>query len=100
MPPVVALVEHDAEYAAAVEAGGGTLGPLADADAVVVTRWAGGRVPEPLPATVRWVGELPEGPVYTSATGAFGLPVAEHALTLMLAAARHLPECVRATEWT
>jgi D-3-phosphoglycerate dehydrogenase len=37
--------------------------------------------------------------VYTSAAGAFALPVAEHALALMLAAARHLPECVRATEW-
>jgi D-3-phosphoglycerate dehydrogenase len=37
--------------------------------------------------------------VYTSAAGAFALPVAEHALALMLAGARRLAEAARAPEW-
>ena len=36
---------------------------------------------------------------FTSATGAFGLPVAEHALALMLAAAKHLHGFARARSW-
>jgi len=36
---------------------------------------------------------------FTSATGAFGLPVAEHALALMLAAAKGLPAFARSRSW-
>jgi len=46
-----------------------------------------------------WVAALPEGPLVTSATGAFALPVAEHALALLLAAARLLHTSARATTW-
>jgi phosphoglycerate dehydrogenase-like enzyme len=109
--PVVAIgPEPDPSYAEAVEAGGGTVGALAEADGLV---WADSQetaLPE-LPARVRWVQlpaagverwlehGLPDGPVYTSAAGAFALPVAEHALALVLAGARRLAECARAGEW-
>jgi D-3-phosphoglycerate dehydrogenase len=99
----------DSEYAAAVEEGGGTLGALADADGLVWDDSHGAELPE-LPDRVRWVqlpaagverwlGGMVDGPVYTSAAGAFALPVAEHALALMLAGARRLAECARAGEW-
>jgi phosphoglycerate dehydrogenase-like enzyme len=82
----------------AVRDGGGELAPLESADGLV---WLGGspdELPE-LPDSLRWV-QLPSAGVeqwvrsgkvdgardWTSATGAFGLPVAEHALALMLAA--------------
>ena len=113
VPPAIALHPvHDPAYAAAIEAGGGRLGPLEEADAVVV--WQPPDGPQaslpPLPASVRWV-QLPaagverwlsgmvDGPVYTSATGAFALPVAEHALALVLAGARALAPSIRATQW-
>jgi D-3-phosphoglycerate dehydrogenase len=108
--PVIAIgPEDDPELRAAVEAGGGSVGALEEADGLV---WSGhdpGALPE-LPGRVRWVqlpsagvehwiGHLPDGPQYTSATGAFGLPVAEHALALLLALARRIPEAARASEW-
>jgi D-3-phosphoglycerate dehydrogenase len=112
VPPVIALLPAaHPELDRAVAEGGGTVGGLDGADAVVLHNWGDGRpqVPE-LPARVRWVqlpaagveswlAALPDGPVVTSATGAFALPVAEHALALLLAAARRLDACARATEW-
>jgi D-3-phosphoglycerate dehydrogenase len=53
----------------------------------------------PAAGVERWLGEMTDGPVYTSATGAFALPVAEHALALMLAGARYIHASARATEW-
>lgn len=114
MRPVIALLPaSEPELQAAVEAGGGTLGPLADADGVVLHNWGDTdpELPAELPERVRWiqlpaagverwVGKLPAGPQVTSAAGAFALPVAEHALALMLAGARSLHACARATEWT
>jgi phosphoglycerate dehydrogenase-like enzyme len=109
--PVVAIApEPDSEYAAAVEAGGGRVGDLGGADGLV---WADAHAVElpALPDRVRWVQlpsagverwlerGLPDGPVFTSAAGAFALPVAEHALALLLAGARRLAECARAGEW-
>jgi phosphoglycerate dehydrogenase-like enzyme len=109
--PVVAVgPETEPEYTEAVRAGGGTVGALAEADALVWADTHESRLPE-LPARVRWVQlpaagveawlerGLPDGPVYTSAAGAFALPVAEQALTLMLGGARRLTECARAREW-
>jgi phosphoglycerate dehydrogenase-like enzyme len=110
MRPVVAIGPHDdAVYAAAIEAGGGARGELREADGLVWIDPHVADLPE-LPDRVRWVqlpsagverwlGRLPAGPVYTSAAGAFALPVAEHALALMLAGARRLAECARAGEW-
>jgi D-3-phosphoglycerate dehydrogenase len=40
-----------------------------------------------------------DGAVFTSAVGAFGLPVAEHALTLLLAAAKAIPTFATAHSW-
>jgi D-3-phosphoglycerate dehydrogenase len=109
-PTIALLPEHDPHYVAAIEAGGGRVGPLEHADALVLFNAAVVTPPETLPERVRWVqlpaagierwvGSLPHGPVYTSATGAFALPVAEHALALMLTGARHLHLCARANEW-
>jgi D-3-phosphoglycerate dehydrogenase len=97
--------------AAAVTAGGGRLAPLDGAEAVV---WLDGR-PETLPAlprSVRWV-QLPGAGLdrwwprleaepdvrFTSATGVYARPVAEHALALLLAAVRRLGPAARATAW-
>jgi phosphoglycerate dehydrogenase-like enzyme len=109
--PVIALApRHVPELAAAVEDGGGEVGALADADGLVWTDPLWAELP-PLPGRVRWVqlpsagverwlGSLADGPTYTSAAGAFALPVAEHALALMLAGARSLAACARTSEWS
>jgi phosphoglycerate dehydrogenase-like enzyme len=113
MRPVIALLPApEPDLRAAVEAAGGTVGPLADADGLVLHNWGDTdpALPAELPERVRWiqlpaagverwVDRLPHGPQVTSAAGAFALPVAEHALALMLAGARSLHTCARATEW-
>jgi D-3-phosphoglycerate dehydrogenase len=113
MTPVIALIPGtEPELAAAIESAGGEVGPPDAADALVLHRWGDSdpRLPDELPERVRWiqlpaagveswVAALPDGPVVTSAAGAFALPVAEHALALLLAAARHLHTSARATTW-
>ena len=95
----------------AVQRGGARLTGPEEAVAVV---WLGS-APElsgALHEGIRWVqlpsagieswlegGTLEDGRVYTSAVGAYAGTVAEHALALMLAGARRLPECARATTW-
>jgi phosphoglycerate dehydrogenase-like enzyme len=108
MAPVIALCpEAPDDYAAAVRDGGGEVGPLAEADGLV---WVGGAelpdIPEhvrwlqlPAAGVERWIDALPDGPVVTSMTGAFALPVAEHALALVLAGAHRLAEAARAGRW-
>jgi phosphoglycerate dehydrogenase-like enzyme len=111
MPPAV-HVGPDAEpaIARAAEEAGATLAPLEAADAVV---WLGhdpDALPE-LPERVRWV-QLPsagvekwldragaEAATFTSAAGAYALPVAEHALGLLLAGVRGLVGDARARSW-
>src|SRR4051794_13763462 len=96
---------------AAVREAGGELGPLEGADGLVWLNARPDELPE-LPDSVRWVqlpsagveqwvraGVVGGGPVFTSAVGAFGLPVAEHALALILAAAKALPRSARAHSW-
>jgi D-3-phosphoglycerate dehydrogenase len=95
----------------AVLAAGGRIHPLDEADVLV---WLDHRLdgfPEELPERVRWV-QLPLAGVeqwlpridgsrlWTSAAGAYGRPVAEHAVALMLAGARRLADCARAQRWT
>jgi D-3-phosphoglycerate dehydrogenase len=113
MTPVIALIPGpEPELAAAIESAGGEVGPLESADAVVLHRWGDTEpeLPDELPERVRWiqlpaagveswVSRLPDGPVVTSAAGAFALPVAEHALALLLAAARHIHTSARAMAW-
>jgi D-3-phosphoglycerate dehydrogenase len=113
MTPVIALIPGpEPELTAAIESAGGEVGPLEAADAVVLHRWGDTdpELPDELPERVRWiqlpaagveswVERLPDGPVVTSAAGAFALPVAEHALALLLAAARYLHTAARASTW-
>src|SRR5918995_255784 len=97
-PPRIHIPADDRpDLERAVEEGGGGTAPLEDADGLV---WLTGDPDDlpALPATVRWVqlpsagverwlraGAIDRERVWTSAAGAFGLPVAEHALALMLA---------------
>ncbi|WP_406272039.1 D-isomer specific 2-hydroxyacid dehydrogenase family protein [Nocardia sp. NBC_00881] len=105
--PPPALVEK------AVQEAGATVSELDEARALV---WAGGpgEFPDELPATVEWV-QLPAAGIedwfatgiftkypdvrFTSAAGAFAASVAEHALMLLLAGVRYLPEHLRAVRW-
>jgi D-3-phosphoglycerate dehydrogenase len=95
---------------AAVEAGGGRVVGLEEAEAVV---WAGSESSFPeLPASVRWVqlqsaGIEPwveriratPGVRFTTATGAYASQVAELALTLLLAGIRGVNGYARAWSW-
>ncbi|AOW92962.1 hydroxyacid dehydrogenase [Rhodococcus sp. WMMA185] len=97
----------------AVRRGGARLAPIESADALV---WSENPVgfPDPLPENIRWVqlgsagveewfsaGLIPSDTsiVWTSAAGAFAATVAEHALTLLLAGVRALPEHLEAKTW-
>jgi D-3-phosphoglycerate dehydrogenase len=112
MQPVVHVApESDRAIEAAVLAAGGRIGPLDEASALVWLDSNPASFPDALPDGVRWV-QLPSAGVegwldridadrtWTSAAGAYGLPVAEHALALMLAGARRLADCARASTWT
>jgi D-2-hydroxyacid dehydrogenase (NADP+) len=112
MQPVVHVApESDRAIEEAVSAAGGRLGRLEEAAALVWLDSNPASFPAALPDGVRWV-QLPSAGVetwldrvdgaraWTSAAGAYGLPVAEHALTLMLAGARRLADCARASTWT
>ncbi len=104
-------------FMAAIESGGGTVAALSAETRGLL--WLGGSGAElagvldahpliswvqlPLagvdsfaPAFARQNGEFP---VWTSAKGAFAEPVAEHALALLLAVLRQLPEKARAKQW-
>ncbi len=110
-PAVHVGPESDRAIEEAVEAAGGRLAPLDEAEALVFLDWTGHGFPEELPERVRWV-QLPSAGVeswlpridgtrvWTSAAGAYGRPVAEHAVALMLAGARRLADCARAQRWT
>ncbi|GGK63883.1 D-isomer specific 2-hydroxyacid dehydrogenase family protein [Nocardia camponoti] len=97
----------------AIADAGARLGDMAEADALI---WTGrpDAFPAELPASVRWV-QLPAAGVedffaadvfgqhpgveFTSAAGAFSASVAEHALMMLLAGVRYLPEQLRARSW-
>lgn len=97
----------------AIERGGGVSAPLDDASALI---WSDGpaQFPRSLPDGIRWV-QLPSAGVeswfdadvfdnhpsveFTSAAGAFAATVAEHALALLLAGVRALPEHLEARTW-
>ncbi|GAA3548189.1 D-isomer specific 2-hydroxyacid dehydrogenase family protein [Nonomuraea rosea] len=108
--PVPALID-------AVRRAGGDVVPLDRAEAIV---YFGGGDPAELRSMlhdrIRWVqlphagverwadagvfaGSGDQGPVFTAAAGSYGAPVAEHALAVMLVAARGLHRLARATEW-
>ncbi len=112
--PIVAITPiRYPQLAEAVLRAGGVLGSPADADALV---WTDPMDPDHLASVLvgspaRWVqlpfagvesfaDHLEPGRTWTSAKGIYGPAVAEHALALMLAAARGLPHHVRATSWS
>jgi phosphoglycerate dehydrogenase-like enzyme len=111
MEPVVHVApDSDRAIEEAITAAGGRIGPLDDADALVWLNGDSNSFDIELPERVRWV-QLPaagvenwldraaDGRQWTSAAGAYGLPVAEHALALLLAGARRLADCARAQTW-
>ncbi len=98
----------------AVRNAGGDVVPLANADAII---YQGPNDPQAtadlLHPGVRWLqlpnagvekwttaGVVTADPVWTSASGAYGPQVAEHALALLLLAARELHTYARSHEWT
>ncbi|WP_043639422.1 D-isomer specific 2-hydroxyacid dehydrogenase family protein [Nonomuraea candida] len=104
--PVPALID-------AVRRAGGRVVPLAEAEAIV---YYGNDDPDEMRSLIhegiRWVqlphagverwadaGVITDHPVFTAATGSYGRPVAEHALAMMLAAARGLHRLARARSW-
>ncbi len=105
--------EHADGFLGAVERGGGVVvDEPSEAEAIVWLGSDNSKLPELLHSGVRWV-QLPSAGVeswmekglidaeriFTSAAGVYSGTVAEHALALMLAGARRLHECARATEW-
>jgi phosphoglycerate dehydrogenase-like enzyme len=96
----------------AVRAAGGRSAALDAADAVVWMQHDPQSFPSPLPDRVRWVqlasagvepwvaaGVIDRARIFTSAAGAYARSVAEHALALLLAGARRLPDAARARRW-
>jgi len=110
-PAVHVGPEPDRAIEEAVSTAGGRIAPLEQADAVVWLDSSPDSFPDPLPERVKWV-QLPSAGVepwleridgsrlWTSAAGAYGRPVAEHALALMLAGGRRIADCARAQRWT
>ena len=110
--PATRPAMHDA-FVAAVRAAGATVGPLADADALI---WADPQRAAFFPELirdakrVRWI-QLPyagiepfadyldERFVWTCGKGVYAPPVAEHALALALAGLRHVGVYARADRW-
>jgi D-3-phosphoglycerate dehydrogenase len=95
----------------AIGAAGGQLGPLDAADVLVWLDSEPAGFPDAVPNEVRWVqlpsagverwlARIDDRRVWTSAAGAYGRPVAEHALALMLAGARRLADCARTARWS
>ena len=112
-PPRIHITAPDRlDLEQAVREGGGEPAPLEGAGGVVSLTGDPEELPE-LPDSVRWVqlpsagveqwiraGAVGDGRVWTSATGSFGLAVAEHALALMLAADKALHSFARERSWT
>jgi D-3-phosphoglycerate dehydrogenase len=111
MAPAIHLGPDAPEHLVkAIEAGGGTLAPLDEAEAVV---WVGDpdELPE-LPGSVKWV-QLQSAGIqpwiervratpdveFTSAAGAYASQVAEHAVGLLIAGIRGFNQYARAWSW-
>lgn len=116
MTPTVAVAPAEPGWAvAAVEAGGGRIVPVEEAEALV---WVSPHGVDDLRAALdrspgnRWVqlpwagveryaaaGVLDAARTWTCGKGVYAEPVAEHALALLLAGFRDLPQRVTATTW-
>ncbi|PSK89613.1 D-3-phosphoglycerate dehydrogenase [Murinocardiopsis flavida] len=104
--------DTDGRVAAAARGEGAEVVPLDQAEALAWTVSDPARFPTELPDGVRWVqlpsagveawfaaGTIDAARVWTSAAGAYAAPVAEHALMLLLAGVRRLPESLAADTW-
>jgi phosphoglycerate dehydrogenase-like enzyme len=113
MAPIVHIIapEDSPAIRTAVEAGGGELGPLEGADAVVVFHSGPADLPD-LPDSVRWVqlpsagveswfeaGAIDHDRTWTSAGGVYARPVAEHCLALMMAGDREFSAFAQSRSW-
>jgi D-3-phosphoglycerate dehydrogenase len=96
----------------AVRSGGGSVVPLAQANAIVCTDDDIELLRRSILPDVRWVqlgaagietwfdaGLMTRDVVWTAAKGVYAKPIAEHILALILASARGLPERARARTW-
>jgi phosphoglycerate dehydrogenase-like enzyme len=96
----------------AVLRGGGSVVPLAQANAIVCTGDDVELLRRSILPDVRWVqlgaagiemwfdaGLMTPDVVWTAAKGVYARPIAEHILAMILASARGLPERVRARAW-
>jgi phosphoglycerate dehydrogenase-like enzyme len=113
--PLVAVApDEDAGLHEAVAAGGGRLAALDDAEALVWTdpHDARGMAEAVGSSSARWVqlplagitaffatGVIDESRTWTCAKGIYGHACAEHALAMMLAVARRLPQHLAARSW-
>lgn len=103
-----------AQFIAAIESAGGSVAPLsAEVKGLVWTdyhrpdllRQVLSENPQltwvqlPFAGVDAFVDILDAAPTFTCAKGSYSQPVAEHALALMLALGRTIPERVRATSW-
>jgi phosphoglycerate dehydrogenase-like enzyme len=112
-PRIYVGPEPDELFAEAVEAGGGEIVDAPDgADAIVWLEGDPAGLGDALHPGVRWVqlasagveqwlaaGVVDAERQWTSAAGAYGETVADHALALILAGRRRLQESARATRW-
>lgn len=112
--PAVAVMPSNGDLEDAVVRGGGRLSEVREADGLI---WTDARHPERLEealnnSPVRWVqlpfagverfleaGVIDEKRTWTCAKGTYGPATAEHALALILAAARMVHHHARRTEW-
>ena len=111
MRPRVCVFPSVAELEAAVERGGGAVSEAHTADALILVD--GNRnIDVPLHDGMRWVQSSSAGNenliraglvdgkrLWTSAAGVYARPIAEHALGLLLAAARNVHAYARARSW-
>lgn len=109
---IAVLPQLDDHTREAVRNAGGSTVRLEEAQALVWNTSNMDGFPAELPDAVRWV-QLPSAGVekwvdagvidgkrqWTSAAGAYALPVAEHAMMLLLAGIRRFPDMVGATTW-
>ena len=100
------------DIAAAICEAGGSVVDLANAEAIVWTGDDPDLLQLSLSPAIRWVqlcaagvdtwldaGVMDRGRVWTAAKGVAARSIAEHIVCLMLAAARDLPERIRAKSW-
>ncbi|WP_406692043.1 D-isomer specific 2-hydroxyacid dehydrogenase family protein [Saccharopolyspora sp. ID03-671] len=107
------LPDPDGSAADVARRAGAEVVGLDEAEALAWTTSATAEFPAALPDSIRWVqlpsagveqwldaGIIDDARTWTAAIGAYAAPVAEHALLLLLAGLRRMPDCVRATTWS